>query len=166
MSSLNVIIREAVPADAATVAALLTELGHATDAAAVPARLAAVEGEGGAAFLAVDDACAALGLITLTAHAVLHAAGPVGLITGLVVSGAARGQGVGRRLVDAAKGWAATRRCVRLMVTSGEHRADAHAFYPACGLAYTGRRFATAIEPATQRIVAADKAAHRPGPAA
>jgi hypothetical protein len=40
-------------------------------------------------------------------------------------------------------------------VTSGEQRADAHAFYPACGLAYTGRRFATPIEPATARSAAA-----------
>jgi hypothetical protein len=32
-----------------------------------------------------------------------------------------------------------------LLVTSAEHRAAAHAFYPACGMPYTGRRFATDI---------------------
>jgi hypothetical protein len=32
-----------------------------------------------------------------------------------------------------------------LSVTSAEHRADAHAFYPRCGLPYTGRRFAAPI---------------------
>jgi GNAT superfamily N-acetyltransferase len=147
MSSDPITVRAATVADAAAVAALLTELGHATDAAAVPVRLGSVRDEGGAAFLAVGAGGEALGLVTLAAHAVLHAAGPVGLITALVVTGAARGRGVGRRLVAAATGWAARRGCVRLMVTSGEQRADAHAFYPACGLAYTGRRFATPIEP-------------------
>lgn len=149
MSGTSVTIRDVLPADAGVVAALLTELGHGTDAAAIPARMAALAREGGSAFLAVDGRGAALGVMTLSAHAVLHAPGPVALITALVVASEARGQGVGRLLVDAAKSWAAERGCVRLIVTSGEHRADAHAFYPACGLAYTGRRFATTIQPAT-----------------
>lgn len=142
-------IRDVVPADAPAVAALLSELGHPTAGPAIPERLETVEREGGAALLAVSEAGAALGLITLAAPAVLHARGPVGLITALVVTDAARGRGVGRRLVDAGKRWAAARGCVRLTVTSGEHRAAAHVFYPACGLAYTGRRFTTVIEAAT-----------------
>ncbi len=145
MSSESIVVREVTAADAAAVAALLTELGHATEAATVPARLDAVRREAGTAFLAAEASGEPLGLITLAAHAVLHAPGPVGLITALVVTRAARGRGVGRRLVAAAKGWAAARGCVRLTVTSGEQRADAHAFYPACGLAYTGRRFTIAI---------------------
>ena len=48
-------------------------------------------------------------------------------------------------LVEAAEGWAVRAGCVRLTVTSAEHRADAHAFYPACGIPYTGRRFARAL---------------------
>lgn len=145
----SVRIRDATPEDAAAVALLLTELGHETDAVAVPGRLDAVRAEGGAVLLAVDAGGAALGLVTLAAHPVLHAPGPVALITALVVTSAARGRGVGRRLVEAATGWAAARGGVRLVVTSGEHRTDAHAFYRACGLAYTGRRFAMAIARAT-----------------
>ena len=148
MSSHTIAVRDVTPADAAAVAALLAELGHATGAPAIPARLEALRREGGAAFLALGERGEALGLIALAAHAVLHAAGPVALITALVVTGDARGRGVGRRLVDRAKRWAAARGCVRLTVTSAERRADAHAFYPACGLAYTGRRFATTIAPA------------------
>ncbi|AHG92785.1 GCN5-related N-acetyltransferase (plasmid) [Gemmatirosa kalamazoonensis] len=141
----SVVVRDVTAADAAAVAALLTELGHPTDEAPLPARLDALRAEGGAAWLALDAAGEPLGLMTIAAHAVLHAAGPVALITALVVTRAARGRGVGRRLVDDAKRWAAARGCVRLTVTSGEQRADAHAFYPACGLAYTGRRFTTPI---------------------
>jgi GNAT superfamily N-acetyltransferase len=137
--------------DAAAIVPLLAELGYTVDAGAVPSRLEAIRGEGGIALVAVDGE-ATLGLIAVAAHAVLHAAGPVGLITALVVSSNARGRGVGRQLVERAKSWAADRGCVRLTVTSAEKRADAHAFYPACGLPYTGRRFAVAIEPsATKR---------------
>jgi GNAT superfamily N-acetyltransferase len=138
-------IRDIVGGDAPEVAALLTELGHPVAADSIPSRLEAVRAEGGAAFLAVGDDDAALGLVTLAAHAGLHAAGPVGLITALVVSPAARGRGVGRALVEHAKAWAKARRCVRLIVTSAERRADAHAFYPACGLPYTGRRFGVTL---------------------
>jgi len=45
-----------------------------------------------------------------------------------------RRRGVGQLLVEAAKRWARDHGCVRLSVTSAERRADAHAFYPACGL--------------------------------
>jgi GNAT superfamily N-acetyltransferase len=150
MSDESILARLATPADAEAVAALLTERGHPTDGADVPPRLARVLVEGGAAYLATDATGSALGFMSLAAHAVIHAPGPVALITALVTTRAARGRGVGRRLVATAKSWAAERGCVRLTVTSGEHRADAHAFYPACGLAYTGRRFTAAIEPATE----------------
>ena len=140
-------IRDVEAGDAAEVSKLLMELGYPVPESAVPSRLAGVRAEGGAGFIAVDDAGNAMGLIMLAAHAVIHAAGPVGLITALVVSASSRGHGVGRQLVDKAKGWAARRGCVRLIVTSGEQRADAHAFYPACGLPYTGRRFGVTIDP-------------------
>jgi GNAT superfamily N-acetyltransferase len=140
-----VTIREATDNDARSISTLLGQLGYATDAATVPGRLRSINAEQGTAFVAVGENGEALGLIALAAHAVLHAAGPVGLITALVVADAARGRGVGRLLVERAKEWAAARGCVRLIVTSGEQRADAHAFYVACGLPQTGRRFGVSI---------------------
>ncbi|MBV9879163.1 MAG: GNAT family N-acetyltransferase [Gemmatirosa sp.] len=142
---MSVVVRPVTAADAGAVAALLAELGHATDAADVPARLALVAHDGGAALLATDAAGESLGFVSLARHAVIHAPGPVALITGLVVAAAARGRGVGRALVAAARAWAEAEGCVRLTVTSAEHRADAHAFYPACGMAYTGRRFTASL---------------------
>jgi GNAT superfamily N-acetyltransferase len=138
-------VRDVVADDAIALAPLLAELGYTVDPAVIPGRIAAIRAEDGASFIAVDDGARALGVIVLTAHAVLHAGGPVAMITALVVSSQARGQGVGRQLVDTAKAWAKDRGCVRLIVTSGEQRADAHAFYPACGLPYTGRRFGVTI---------------------
>lgn len=140
-------LRGATVEDAADIAALLTELGHPADAAAIPMRLAAVLSEGGAVLLAVDTAGNALGLVSLARHAALHASGPIAYIMALVTAATARRRGVGQMLVAAAKEWAQANACVRLSVTSAERRADAHEFYPACGLPYTGRRFAIAIGP-------------------
>jgi GNAT superfamily N-acetyltransferase len=112
-------------------------------AADVPSRLAAVLDDHGAVLLAVDDADTPLGLISLSRHVSLHAPGPIAYITALVTASSARRRGVGQLLVAAAKQWAEEQGCVRLSVTSAERRADAHHFYPACGLPYTGRRFAT-----------------------
>ena len=140
-------LRSVTEEDAESVASLLAELGHSADAADVPSRLKAVTRDGGAALLAVDEAEQPLGLMCLAHHAVLHAPGPVAYITALVTSSAARRRGVGQLLVAAAIEWAKQRRCVRLSVTSAERRSDAHAFYVACGLPYTGRRFTIAFPP-------------------
>jgi GNAT superfamily N-acetyltransferase len=133
--------------DAEHIANLFTQLGYPTSARDVPGRLDNVFADGGSVVLAIDDGGRALGLMSLARLRVIHAAGPIAYITGLVIDVEARGQGVGRALVDAAKEWARSEGCVRLNVTSAEHRADAHAFYPKCGLAYHGRRFSAEINP-------------------
>jgi len=138
-------LRDATASDAEAMSALLKDLGHSTSASEIPARLAAVLRDHGAVLLAVDDADEPLGMISLTRHYAIHASGPIAYITALVTSSSARRRGIGQLLVAAAKEWAVKQGCVRLSVTSAERRADAHAFYPACGLPYTGRRFAMEI---------------------
>ena len=137
----NLILRAAEPTDADSIGRMLAELGYAALPEDVVGRLATVRQEGGTVIIAEDAQQRALGLISLTRHAVLHAPGPVAQITALVITAEARRRGVGRALVAAAHDWAEGQCCVRLTVTSAEHRADAHAFYPACGLPYTGRRY-------------------------
>lgn len=138
-------VRPAAGDDAPVVARLLGELGYPTEAADVPRRLDAIRREGNDVFVAVDQGGEICGLISLVHFATIHAPAPTAYIAALVVSSSARGRGVGRALVDHAKRWAAQRGCERLSVTSAERRADAHAFYPACGMPYTGRRFSTDI---------------------
>jgi GNAT superfamily N-acetyltransferase len=140
-------IRPAEPRDAAAVARLLAHLGYPTTARELPPRLAALNGPDDAVLVATDDAGAAIGLLGAHRFATLHAAAPVAYITALVTSPESRGRGVGRALVAAAEAWARERGCGRLTVTNAEHRADAHAFYPACGMPYTGRRFSKALDP-------------------
>jgi GNAT superfamily N-acetyltransferase len=138
-------LRNATDGDSVAIAALLGELGHPASAADLPARMRAVVGEGGAVVLAVDTSGEVLGVMSLARHVVIHAPGPVAYITALVTASSARRRGVGQLFVEAAKRWAREAGCVRLTVTSAEHRADAHAFYPACGMPYNGRRFSTVI---------------------
>jgi GNAT superfamily N-acetyltransferase len=134
---------DATPNDAQVIADLLTELGHPTAANEIPERLRSVMREGGRAVLAFNDETP-LGLMCLARHSTLYSA-PVAYITALVTTAAARRTGVGRAFVEEAKRWASANGCERLSVTSAERRADAHAFYPACGLPYTGRRFTTPL---------------------
>lgn len=139
-------IRPAGPGDDADIASLFTQLGYPILVDEVPARMAAVRADGGQVMVVVDDRGGAIGAISMARLRVIHAAGPVAYITGLITSEAARGRGIGRALVTAATEWARREGCVRISVTSAEHRADAHAFYPACGLPYTGRRFSIVID--------------------
>lgn len=138
-------LRDATSADAETISELLAELGHSTSAADVPSRLSALLGEGGVVLLATDSSDAPLGLMSIARHTTLHSPGPVAYITALVTTSAARRRGVGKAFIAAAADWAQQHGCARLTVTSAEHRADAHAFYPACGLPYTGRRFSRSL---------------------
>jgi GNAT superfamily N-acetyltransferase len=141
-------LRYATPEDAHVLADLLAQLGHPTSASEIPSRLAALISEGGAVLLATEAAGTPLGMISLTRHTPLHADGPIAYITALVTTAAARRRGVGRAFISAAKEWARSRGCVRITVTSAERRTDAHAFYPACGLPYTGRRFSALLDAA------------------
>jgi GNAT superfamily N-acetyltransferase len=55
--------------------------------------------------------------------------GPRCWVEDLAVSPAHRSQGVGKELLDAAKGWARERGATHLELDSAETRADAHRFY-------------------------------------
>ncbi len=147
MGNRDFYLRDARLEDAADVAALLTELGHPTDAADIPERLPYVFAEGGAVKLAVDENDDPVGLLVLSKHWGLHASGPIAYIAALVVTASARRRGVGNVFVDFAKEWGRSHGCSRLTVTSAEHRDDAHAFYPSMGMPYTGRRFSVSLEP-------------------
>ncbi|HEY4955661.1 MAG TPA: GNAT family N-acetyltransferase [Gemmatimonadaceae bacterium] len=136
----NLEVRPAGEADMPAIAVLLTELGYPTEVDDVPARLAAYDSPDYAVLLAESDG-EAVALVGLHVLSSLHVARPACYITGLIVSGRARRQGVGRRLLDEAEAWARVHGCNRITVTSASHREGAHAFYVANGFPETGRRF-------------------------
>jgi len=127
-------------------ALLLAQLGYPSSADVIPTRLAAIEREGGVAFVASSAEDRILGLATASRHATLHAGAQVAYITALVTADDARGHGVGRSLVTAIEQWARENGCTRLSVTSAEHRAGAHEFYPRIGMPYNGRRFSKLLD--------------------
>jgi GNAT superfamily N-acetyltransferase len=134
-------VRSASPADAFMIAPLLEQLGYTTSPDDVPRRIAGVHNGGGIVLVALDDKDRVVGVASATSYSTLHVDGGVAYITALVTDAKSRGRGVGRALVGAIERWARDRGAARLSVTSAERRSDAHAFYPACGFPYTGRRF-------------------------
>lgn len=147
MTSLR--IRTAAAADSEAIAPLLGQLGYPTRADAIPTRLASIEREEGIVLVAVNERDHIVGVASGAVHVPLHADELVAYITSLVTDAEARGQGVGRALVAELERWATDMGCARLSVTSAEHRADAHAFYPACGFPYTGRRYSKSLTAAS-----------------
>jgi ribosomal protein S18 acetylase RimI-like enzyme len=70
-----------------------------------------------------------VGVIAVAAIPYLEREGRWGRIVALVVSTACRGQGIGRRLVDAAEEAAGELGCVTMEVTSRRSRTESHPFY-------------------------------------
>src|SRR5436190_24016622 len=123
------VTRPPSPTDAPAIAALLGQLGYPTSSGDVWRRLSNLGGNG-VAVVVVDDSGKVAGVASATCYHTLHADGKTAYITALVTDVTARGQGVGRALVDAITRWALEQGCAKLAVTSAEHRADAHEFYP------------------------------------
>lgn len=114
--------------DAAAAAALCGQLGYPTNIEVVLTRIWQIAADPGHSVLVacVDDAV--VGWIDLTIEYHLQSA-PAALIGGLVVAEAARGQGIGRQLCQAAEAWARGCGMTRIRVRSNAIRERAHAFY-------------------------------------
>lgn len=147
MASSPIAIRDAIIEDAAVIAVLLGELGYPSQPDGVRTRLARLlVGEGSRVFVAEREA-KVLGVLGLHRMPVLTSLSDIAMIIALVVAERDRRSGVGRLLIARAEDEARAWQCGRIMVTSAERRADAHAFYQHLGYEYTGRRFAKVIGP-------------------
>jgi ribosomal protein S18 acetylase RimI-like enzyme len=67
--------------------------------------------------------------------------GYYGQLMALAVATERQRRGIGRMLVQAVEAFLIERGVSVLVVTSGNHRADAHAFYESNGYEFTGRRY-------------------------
>ena len=140
-------IRDATNSDAKAVAELLGELGYPVRPTDVPGRLARfTSGGNGRVLVAVADGVVrAFAAVEITYP--IHHSKPVAHLSSFAVGRPARRQGIGWRLLGAVEQAARDAGCSDVVVTSAEHRADAHAFYPAAGWGATGRRFGKHLEP-------------------
>jgi GNAT superfamily N-acetyltransferase len=137
-------IRDALPADAPAIAALLGQLGYPTDAGAAAERLERLRILGDRVIVAELDA-AVVGLAHLQVTPAIERDRPAAKIGALVVDETRRGQGIGRALVAELEAEARARGCGLLYLTTAEQRDGAHAFYERVGLEQTGRRYARTL---------------------
>lgn len=112
---------------------LLTQMGYPADLAHVAQRLVSLQDDSSSAVFVVEKDGLLLGVISLHAFDLFHQAGRIGRITALVVDAAAQRVGVGSALLAAADEFFRGVGCIRAEVTSGDHRAGAHAFYASRG---------------------------------
>src|SRR5271156_2121827 len=128
-------IRSARPDAASALAGLFTELGFPASSSEMAKQL-----EGflpSESVLVADRNGSVLGVVTAHVTPVLHRATPVGGLTALVVTERARGQGIGRMLVENAERLLGERGCQLIELTSNQQLADAHQFYRRLGYELT-----------------------------
>src|SRR5690242_2878564 len=127
-------IRLAHTTDAAAVNELLHQLGYPQDSAAATAtRIQAWGDDPSSAGYVADADGELLGLVAVHICPFFERAGAWGRIVALVVAEQVRGQAIGGQLVTAVESFATSRGCVRMEVTSADHRQGAHEFYRRCG---------------------------------
>jgi GNAT superfamily N-acetyltransferase len=133
-------IREAKPGDAPRLVELIDELGHQADETSVRANLAKLRKTGELPLVATLGK-RVVGLIGRHPMVTVHRAAPVGRIPVLVVTKEARGQDMGRMLVEAVEQWCREQGCQLIEVTSNDRRGEAHAFYRHLGYERSSIRF-------------------------
>jgi GNAT superfamily N-acetyltransferase len=134
-------LRNATPADAEDVAALLGALGYPCEPADAADRIATVQHNSRQALILARLDGVACGLLSLDFMYYLPLGTTTCRVTALVVAPEAQGHGIGRLLLRDAERRARTGGAARLEVTSAGHRTDAHAFYRACGFSEGAVRF-------------------------
>jgi GNAT superfamily N-acetyltransferase len=153
-------IRVATHKDTFALASLISELGSPTSPEEMQRRVERVRGRSDVtAFVALaEGSIVRLGLLERVAGLLLALgmagllvtpsfvrSAPDGQIIALVVAETHRGRGIGRELMKRAEAWLADKGVKRVSLTSGLHRASAHAFYRACSYEQTGLRFVHTI---------------------
>ncbi|GAA4072410.1 GNAT family N-acetyltransferase [Actinomadura miaoliensis] len=123
-------VRRARLEDAAQVASLLAELGYPDNSIDdVRLRLATWAQETAGVVLVAEGGGQVVGAVAVAAIPYLERGGRSGRIVALVVAAGRRGQGIGRRLVEAAEEAAGDLGCVTMEVTSARSRTESHPFY-------------------------------------
>ena len=138
-------VRAATEKDAAALAPLLGELGYPVATEALLSRMRRMLARDDQKILIAERDGAALGLLALHVFPVLAYDADLALIMALVITQKTRGLGIGRALIDHAESMAKSLGASRLMVTTHNRRADAHAFYERLGFEFTGRRYVRQI---------------------
>lgn len=139
-------IREAAIGDAEPIGKLITELGYPTTTAAMADRLPAILGDPNYITIVAETDAHVVGVAGARLGRYYEKDGLYSHLVVLAVSSAARGLGIGGRLVEAIERWSAGKGVRDVVVNSGMHRGDAHRFYERCGYSRTGFRFVKRLD--------------------
>ncbi len=128
----TVTIRLAAAGDVDALASLATQLGYASSADQVAARLSSIQGQESHAVLVAEAAGVVIGWVHVLGADRL-VVDPYAEIGGLVVDSSQRGHGIGAVLLQAAERWASEHGFAIVRVRSNVVRAEAHRFYESQG---------------------------------
>lgn len=127
-----VLVRFADPSDVVDVARLSAELGYPEPSDRIAKLIDVCADDPFRRILVAEVEGRILGWIECLVFETLTAS-PEALITGLIVDPASRGQGIGKRLVQAVEDWAKRHQLSAIRVRSQVKRAEAHRFYESLG---------------------------------
>jgi ribosomal protein S18 acetylase RimI-like enzyme len=134
-------IREADSADSEPIAKLVSELGYSTSTTQMRRRLETILGDDDYHTLVACEGKDIVGFVGARSGPLYDDDGLYGQIMALAVAPNHQRRGVGRMLMRAAESSLIEHGARVVIVTSGNHRRDAHAFYESCGYSFTGRRY-------------------------
>jgi ribosomal protein S18 acetylase RimI-like enzyme len=137
----HVVIHPAEISHAEAIADLVTQLGYETSFEQMKARLASILADREYQTLVASHGGRVAGFVGTRLNLAYEIDGPVGQIMAMAVGADHRRQGVGTGLLHAAERGLIERGARVLVLSSGNHRTGAHAFYEANGYAFTGRRY-------------------------
>jgi N-acetylglutamate synthase-like GNAT family acetyltransferase len=138
----NVEIRDAVNGDAEALAPLMEQLVHRpTTPEQIRSRLRRLATTGIDRVLVAEVEGRVVGVAGVTYAWLFHADAPAARLMSIVVDESCRGQGLGRRLVEASIEQARAWNCDRLELTSRLERAEAHSFYESVGFTHVSKKF-------------------------
>jgi GNAT superfamily N-acetyltransferase len=135
-------IRPAQQSDGKQILQLLLELGYETTEESLSLQLETYIRSSSSSLLVADKGNGYLaGLISGHLIPLIHQFGNVGRITAFVVGANSQSAGIGSALIESLEIWFKENNCLRIEVTSGDHRKIAHEFYKSKGYVTDERRF-------------------------
>lgn len=143
----TITIRTVIPADAAPLARLMTQLGYPTSPQEMTARLQSILARPEYRTLIAELDGKVIGMAGVGITLPYERNGVDGRLLALVVDEQARGRGIGAALVRAAERWLAGQGAGIVIVNSSTHRTGAHDFYHRLGYRTTGLRLVKSLQP-------------------
>jgi ribosomal protein S18 acetylase RimI-like enzyme len=137
----DIAIRDATVADSEAIAALVSSLGYPTTTEKMRKRLASILADKDCDTLVARAGGQVVGFIGVRVGPLYDDDHPYGQIMALAVSADSQRRGVGARLIRAAEVALISRNAGVSIVTSGNHRSEAHAFYEKNGYTRNGQRY-------------------------